>query len=248
MRLRLVACALVALPALLRAQATHKFPPDSLENVDVIPRSTPVQQVLGTMRGFAGALGVRCSHCHVGEEGKPLTTYDFPSDDKTPKDIARQMMRMVAEINRRLDTLPDREPEGLQVTCMTCHRGYVRPVPLATLMTETATTSGLDSATRAYRALRTRYYGSDAFNFSERSLNEAALRLARDQHPAEAAGMLALNEEFYPSAASIASARGNIALLQGDTTAARAAFREALRRDPNDREAQGRLRDLGERP
>ncbi|MBK8006040.1 MAG: c-type cytochrome [Gemmatimonadetes bacterium] len=245
MRRRLLVSVLTALPALLAAQATHKFPPDSLENVDVIPRSTPVPQVIATMRTFAQSLGVRCTHCHVGEDGKPLTTYDFPSDDKTPKEIARQMMRMVAEVNRRLDTLPDRDPEGLQVTCLTCHRGYVRPVPLATLMTETASTSGLDSATRTYRALRTRYYGSDAFNFSERSLNDAALRLARDNHPAEAAGMLALNEEFFPSAASIASARGTIALLKGDTTAARAAFREALRRDPNDREAQGRLRDLG---
>ena len=66
------------------------------------------------------------------------------------------MLSMVAEINRRLDTLPMHEHEGssVQVTCMTCHRGVTRPVPLETLMQETATAAGADSAIRMYRALR----------------------------------------------------------------------------------------------
>lgn len=42
--------------------------------------------------------------------------------------------------------------------------------------------------------------------------------------------------------------RGNIKLMKGDTTAAEAAFREALRRDPANGEARGRLRAIGRQP
>jgi len=83
------------------------FPPDSLVNVKVIPKNTPVMQVVGMMRNFAGALGVRCPFCHVGQEGQPLAQFDFAKDEKRTKLTARQMMRMVEEINRRVDTLPE---------------------------------------------------------------------------------------------------------------------------------------------
>src|SRR5438552_16549148 len=102
MRLLPIAVALLGLAPSLTAQA-GKFPPDSLVNVKVIPRSTPVIQVIGTMRNFTSYLGVRCQFCHKGEEGLPLDRFDFTSDDKRTKQVARQMMRMVDEINRRLD-------------------------------------------------------------------------------------------------------------------------------------------------
>ena len=80
----------------------------SLRNVQVIPPSTSVVEVVGAMRNFASALGVRCQHCHVGEEGAPLSSFDLTSDARRNKLVARQMMRMVAGINRRLDTIPER--------------------------------------------------------------------------------------------------------------------------------------------
>jgi len=49
---------------------------------------------------------VRCQCCHVGEEGQPLAQFDLVSDTKRSKVVARQMMLMVQEINRRLDSLP----------------------------------------------------------------------------------------------------------------------------------------------
>jgi hypothetical protein len=104
-----------------------KFPPDSLVNVHVIPRNTPVREVVGTMRDFTAALGVRCQFCHVGQEGLPLEQFDFISDEKRTKGISRQMMLMVQQINRRLDSLPNRGSPPIQVTCMTCHRGVSRP-------------------------------------------------------------------------------------------------------------------------
>src|SRR5256714_8323021 len=134
----------------LAAQAPSHFPPDSLINVKVIPKSTPVMQVIGMMRNFTFALGVRCPFCHVGQEGQPLAQFDFAKDEKRTKLTARQMMRMVEEINHRLDTLPEhaqmtRHVEG---TCNTCPRGVNRPMPLEQLLQETAQTAGADSATR----------------------------------------------------------------------------------------------------
>ena len=243
-----VVVALVTVSAVASAQTPAKFPPDSLVNTKVIPHSTPVPQVLAMMRGISGDLGVRCQFCHVGKEGQPLSQFDFPSDDKRTKLVARQMMSMLQEVNRRLDTIPARPTPGLRATCGTCHRGLNRPMPLATHMVETATVSGADSAVRSYRALRARYYGRDAYDFGEPTLNMAAFQLARAGKYDEALALLKLNEEQYPASSSVYANRGNVVLLRGDTAAATAAFREAVRRDSTNMEARGRLRDLGQRP
>ena len=250
-----------ASPAGLAAQAPGHWPPDSLINVKVIPKNTPVMQVVGMMRNFAGALGVRCQFCHVGQEGQPLAQFDFAKDEKRTKLVARQMMRMVEEINRRLDTLPhdpahEHAPAAPSpssaasplVTCATCHRGISRPLPLATLMEQTAASAGADSAIRMYRALRERYYGRDAYDFGEPSLNVAAFRLGRAAKYAEAFALLRVNEELFPNSSGMAVFRGNISLMQGDTNAAAAAFREAVRRDSTNDEAKGRLRQIGRQP
>ena len=241
----LAALAALAAPRAV-AQAPGKFPPDSLVNVKVIPKSTPVIQVIGMMRNFAGALGVRCQFCHVGQEGQPLSAFDFAKDEKRTKLTARQMMRMVEEINHRLDTLPEHEKmtSHVEVTCQTCHRGVSRPMPLEQVIMETAQAAGTDSATRTYRALRDRYYGRAAYDFGEPTLDVAAFRLARAGKFNEAFAILKLNEEQFPNSSNAATFRANINLLKGDTTAAIAAFREAVRRDSTNGEAQNRLRQL----
>jgi hypothetical protein len=178
----------------------------------------------------------------------PLERFDFPSDEKRTKLVARQMRRMVQEINRRLDTIPGRTSPGLEVSCVTCHRGVNKPTPLATLVAEAATTAGADSAIRAYRALRERYYGRDAYDFGEGSLNTAAFRAGRAGKYDEAFALLKLNEELFPKSSGMYVFRGNINLMKGDTTSAEAAFREALKRDPANGEARGRLRAIGKQP
>jgi tetratricopeptide (TPR) repeat protein len=155
------------------------------------------------------------------------------------------MMLMVREINRRVDTLPRAGGTALQVTCATCHRGVNRPAPLFTVLSEIGTTSGADSAVRAYRALRNRYYGRSAYDFGESSLNIAAFRLGQAGKFDEAFALLKLNEEQFPASSGLAVFRGNISLMKGDTSAAEAAFREAIRRDSTNNEARGRLRTIG---
>jgi len=248
MRSLLVFGTAVLLAAPLAAQAGGRWPPDSLVNTKVIPHGTPVTQVVGTMRNFTFALGVRCQFCHVGEEGKPLSEFNFPSDEKRTKLVARQMMRMVQEINARLDTLPGRTAQGLQVTCITCHRGLNRPAPLWSALVDAATAAGSDSAIHAYRALRDRYYGRDAYDFGEGSLNIAAFRLGQAGKFDDALTLLRFNEEMFPQSSALAVFRGNVLLMRRDTAAAAAAFREAIRRDSTNGEARGRLRAIGQQP
>lgn len=244
----LALAALMLAPAWSSAQVTRPFPPDSLVNVHVIPRGTSPIQVVGQMRNFAGDLGVRCQFCHVGQEGQPLEQFDFASDEKRTKLVARQMMRMVQEINRRVDSLPGRTAPALQVTCGTCHRGVSRPVPLSTVLLEVGTAAGPDSAVRAYRALRNRYHGRAAYDFGEASLNTAAFRLGRASKFAEAFALLTLNEEYFPQSSGLSVIRGNVHLMRSDTATAERAFREAVRRDSTNAEAKGRLRAIGREP
>lgn len=248
-----VALVLLVLPAPVRAQGPGRFPPDSLVNTQVIPKGTPVPQVIGTMRNISMALGVRCQFCHVGEEGKPLSTFNFPSDDKPTKLVARQMMRMVEEINRRLDTLPHHGMSGqdmphVEVTCRTCHRGVEEPIPLYTLVVEATLGGGADSGVATYGRLREQYYGRDAYDFGESSLNIAAFRVARENHIADALVLLGLNETMFPGSSGLSVFRGNVLLMGGDTTAAANAYREAIRRDSTNGEARGRLREVGQAP
>lgn len=246
-RIVLVLLALLIQPRALPGQASGKWPPDSLVNTQVFPKTTPVTEVVGAMRNFAGGLGVRCQFCHVGEEGMPLERFDFPSDDKRTKRVARQMMRMVEEINRRLDTIPARPARAVEVTCRTCHRGVSRPVPLFDLIVEATLVAGADSGIRAYRGLRGRYLGRDAYDFGESSLNIAAFRVGREKRVEDALRLLDLNEELFAGSSGMYVFRGNILLMREDTAGAATAFREALRRDSTNGEARGRLRDIGRR-
>jgi len=84
------------------------FPPPT--NLKLLPPENLVE----TMRAFAGALGVQCTHCHV--------MGNFASDDNPKKEVARMMITMAREINAKF-------PDGKQhVRCYTCHRGMVTPL------------------------------------------------------------------------------------------------------------------------
>ena len=100
------------------------------KNLKVLPQDISAQQLLGTMKFFAQSLGVRCTYCHVGQEGQPLSSFDFASDAKAHKNIARGMMRMVKEINGNLPGITGEADS--KVTCFTCHRGSTTPATMPT--------------------------------------------------------------------------------------------------------------------
>ncbi len=50
--------------------------PEKPENIQVLSEDWPGSRLRPVMTGFTRALGVGCSHCHVGEVGKPLSTVE----------------------------------------------------------------------------------------------------------------------------------------------------------------------------
>jgi hypothetical protein len=101
----------------------------AFKNLQVLPKDIGKDQLFPIMKGFAQGLGVRCTHCHVGTEGQPLSTFDFASDAKPTKLIARKMLAMVHRINEQ--DLGVKDPKDLKVTCYTCHRGATKPLTMA---------------------------------------------------------------------------------------------------------------------
>ena len=77
------------------------------------------------MKFFSQSLGVRCTFCHAGVGGQPLSTFDFASDAKREKTTARHMMAMVQQINQQNFGVTDLSKA--KVTCFTCHRGSPHP-------------------------------------------------------------------------------------------------------------------------
>jgi hypothetical protein len=52
------------------------------------------------MRQFSGDLGVRCGHCHYAKSPEDFSTFNFASDQKPEKEIARSMMKLGARDQR----------------------------------------------------------------------------------------------------------------------------------------------------
>lgn len=231
--------AAVLAPASLAAQDEH-------QNLQVLPSDIPRPQLTAIMRGFTQALGVRCSTCHVGEEGQPLSTYDMASDDKPMKVKAREMLRMVQAINGEyLSALPDRGEPALRVTCGTCHGGLQRPEPLADLLARVAMDDGGDAAAARYRELRAEYFGGRAYDFAAGSLTGAMEALVGEERGADAVALGRVAVEFHGESTVVHTAMGQALEAAGDTGAAVAAYRRALELDPENRAAQRRLEALG---
>jgi cytochrome c peroxidase len=106
--------------------ASAPFAEPPYKNLKVLPGTITRDQLLSNMKFFAKSLGVRCTHCHVGEEGKPLSTFNFASDAKKPKTTARKMLAMVHRINSEDFGVTDFA--NVKVTCFTCHRGSTKPL------------------------------------------------------------------------------------------------------------------------
>jgi hypothetical protein len=99
----------------------------AFKNLQVLPKDITGQELLSRMRFFTQSLGVRCTFCHVGVDGQPPSTYDFASDAKKEKLLARKMLMMVASINSQ-NFRVQAWSANAKVTCFTCHRGSMRPL------------------------------------------------------------------------------------------------------------------------
>jgi tetratricopeptide (TPR) repeat protein len=233
----------------ISSHASAQFPPQKLQNLKVFPKDIPVRALIDTMASFTRALGVRCTYCHVGNEGEPLSSYDFPSDQKPEKNKAREMLRMVGAINGEyLTKLAERRTPPISVACMTCHRGVAEPRPLQQIVLSAYDAAGADSAEAVYRALRTRYYGRAAYDFGEVPLADVGAALRARGKTADALRFYVLNTELTPNSAFAFRQAAEAQLASGDTASAVRNYQRALAINPNDRQAKGILDRLGAKP
>jgi cytochrome c2 len=120
-------------------------------NLKVLPKDIGEEDLRGTMVGFSAALNAKCSHCHAGDADGPVRELDFPSDNKRAKRVAREMLRMVTDINQRVSSLELEEGrQAVEVACMTCHRGQNRPRLIQPVLTEARQAGGAEAVIGKY--------------------------------------------------------------------------------------------------
>jgi hypothetical protein len=244
----LVLVTLLSLGDSLGAQIPEKF-----ENLKVLPRDIPRDTLISIMRRFTGALGVRCTYCHVEREGAAPEpggglNLDFASDRKPPKEKARFMLRMTDSLNTAvLPRVPNRHDPPVGITCVTCHRGVALPMTIEVLLTETTTRLGVDSAIARYRLLRADMV-SGRYNFSEGPVSEVARQFSMQGKHTEAIALLQMLQEFYPNSVNIELQLAETYIAKGDRDSGIARLRAVLTKNPNDRRARQRLQQLGVTP
>jgi len=241
-RSAVVAAVVLALAPSARPQEAWKWP-EHPKNLKVLPQDTGPEKLSAIMRGFTRSLGVRCQYCHVGEEGKPLSTFDFVSDTNPNKDRARQMYKMLGMINAQLKEFPRSGPK-VNMWCNTCHAGRPKPTTLGEELDIAYGKGGAGAAVDRYRELRTRYYGRGGYDFGERSLEEFGGGLIEKHDSEGAIAILKLNAENFPDSGDAQESLGDAYASSGRNEAAAVSYRKAVALDPHNGEAREKLDKL----
>lgn len=100
---------------------------DKFKNLQVLPKNITEDSLDKIMDGFTTDLGVDCKYCH--KRDKKADTLIYESDNKSEKEIARNMMRMTMDLNKKYFQFNETvKAEQVQaVTCFTCHRKEPMP-------------------------------------------------------------------------------------------------------------------------
>lgn len=107
----IVACWSSSNAASPQMDKTEKTAAEQFKNIQVL-KDMPASKLRGTMEYMSASLGVECNFCHENP---------FDSDQKEAKKAAREMLRMVEEINK------SHFGGEMEVSCWTCHHGSVHP-------------------------------------------------------------------------------------------------------------------------
>jgi hypothetical protein len=86
------------------------------KNLKVLPQDISKDSLMGLMRMYNQALGVKCNHCHV---------QDKASDEKHEKEITRHMIQFTDELNAK-EFAPIGPKYAQAIECATCHRGATK--------------------------------------------------------------------------------------------------------------------------
>lgn len=214
--------------------------PETFDNLQVLDPDISRGELVGIMRSFAGGLGVRCNFCHLGEDPNDLTGYDWASDEREVKGVARRMMQMVTDINE--EHLPAAgRGSGIEVACVTCHSGVRIPVQIGDLLLETLERDGIESALSEYRELRGEYYGRAAYDFGQGPLNTVSETLARRGELDHALAVIQVNVEYHADEPFPHALKAQILMQMGDTEGAVAAMERAVELAPESEQFRAML-------
>jgi hypothetical protein len=236
-------------------------PAPAPQNLQVLPKDTSQQQVLQIMQNIAQGLGVQCGYCHVqnaapqgrgrgaaeggrgGRGGPP--PFDFVSDDKPQKKVAREMMLMVRDLNPKVASAVGKPADATtRVGCVTCHRGVAIPRQLAEILDQTAAEKGTPAAIAQYKDMRKQYFGAQAYDFSEGSLVTYAQRATQANKPDDAIAWLQLNLENFPMSARTYAGLSQAQQRKNDKDAAVKSLEKAVELDPQNAQLKRQLDQL----
>ena len=101
-----------------KAQSPQEKTVEQVEKNIKVLTGMPQSQLVPVMNYFAASMGRRCNYCHVNNQGQ----WDYASDAKPEKNTAREMIKLVMDINKTTERMKV-DP----VSCYTCHRGRTSP-------------------------------------------------------------------------------------------------------------------------
>lgn len=124
----MVIAALIAGVAMSVAAIKPADQKNEFKNLKVLPRdisSEALQKIM--VDEFEDGLGVSCNFCHAQEKGS--LHLDYASDEKPEKEIARSMMLMAMDINKKYfgDDHPLIGDSLMTISCVSCHHGVAHP-------------------------------------------------------------------------------------------------------------------------
>jgi hypothetical protein len=254
--LMLGATAMLASSAHAQQRGGAAAAPVAHENLKILPSDIPQQQLLQTMQGFAQALGVQCGYCHAsapaadtpgrgggrGRGGPAAPQFNFPSDEKSTKKSAREMMLIVRDLNARVPAAVGKSADAaVRVGCVTCHHGVAIPRQLPEILGQTAMDKGTAAAVAQYRELRKQYFGAQAYDFGEMTLVTFAQRGTK---PDDQATWLRLNLEYFPLSSRTYAALGQAQQTLNDKAGALSSLTRAVELDPQNAQARRQLDQL----
>ncbi len=226
-----------------RAQQAWDWP-EKPKNLQVLPKDWPGSRLWPVMTGFTNALGVRCEHCHVGEPGQPLSSFDFASDANPNKNRARAMLKMLGDIGADLKTIEPSGDKRVNTWCHTCHRGRPRPMTLGEELGEVFRKAGWRAALEQYQTLKERFYGRGAYDFGENGLNQLGCEILRAGDAAGAVETFRRNADLFPESANAWDSLGEGYLTAGDLDRAQAACARSVELDPSNANAKSKLEEI----
>ena len=107
--------------------AASRPPAGEHKNLKVLPKNISHDDLDKIMDEWKTALGVKCNFCHAPQKDNPRKI-DYASDEKSEKNIAREMFKMTGKINKKyFHYKKSAENPVAPVSCMTCHNGKAHP-------------------------------------------------------------------------------------------------------------------------